>query len=324
MIRRFVPVLAAVTVATAFAAQAGSPLSAWAQKVNGLKSLQADVVVSQPNAPSQTYKIAFAKPSSFKVDDAKETIVADGKTITVFDKGENYFYTRPQTDAELKALVKPDQYALFRAFFDAKAFDGVKSRAGASKSLGGETVTPIEFAPEAGSPKTITVYVGPDGLARKGESALPTQQGKISSVLTAKNVVIDGEMTEEAFAFKAPDGAQEIQYADLQAAKWFTDLDEAKVIAAKSGRKIFIDFAAEWCGPCKMLEREVFTTEEFKALSKKYVFLRIDTDLQPTVAASYKIEAMPTQIVAKADGSEIGRTVGYGGAAAFFEFINRF
>ncbi|RYG42463.1 hypothetical protein EON79_18850, partial [bacterium] len=172
MIRRLVPVLAVVTVATAFAAKAGSPLADWASKVNGLKSLQADMVVTTPGQPSDKYTIVMSKPSSFKVDSDAETIVADGTTISVLDKGQNHFYTRPQTDAELKGLVRPDQYALFRAFFDGKAFEGKASRVGEAKALGGETVTPIQVADAPGAPKTFTFYVSPDGLARKAERTL--------------------------------------------------------------------------------------------------------------------------------------------------------
>lgn len=324
MIRRVATVLAVVTVSAAFAARAGSPLADWASKVNGLKTLQADVVVTTPGQSAAKYSIVMAKPSSFRVDDSSESVVADGTTITVYDKEKNHFYTRPQTDAELKGLVRPDQYALFSAFFDGKAFEGKTSRVGEAKTLGGEKVTPIQVADAPGAPKTFTFYVSPDGLARKAELNLVTPKGKSSSVLTAKNLVLDAEIGADAFAFKAPAGAEEIQYADLMDAKWLTDLSEAKKVAGASGRRIFIDFAASWCGPCHMLEDEVFTTAEFKALSKKFVFLRIDVDEQKSVAAAYKIEAMPTQIVAAADGAEIGRTVGYGGVKPFFDFINQY
>ncbi|RYG69145.1 DUF2092 domain-containing protein, partial [bacterium] len=224
MIRRMTPVLAVAMVAAAFAAKAGSALADWSQKVNGLKSLQADISVATTGQPARKYSVAMAKPSSLRIDNDTETLTADGTTITVYDKAKNYFYTRPQTEAELKGLTSPDQYSLFRAFFDGKAFEGKTSRVGEAKALGGETVTPIQVADRPGAPKTFTFYVSKDGLARKAELLTVTSKGKSSSVLTAKNLVVDADLPTDAFAFKAPAGAEEVQYADLMANKWFTDL----------------------------------------------------------------------------------------------------
>ena len=315
------PLLAASLV---FAMPGTSPFAAWAEKVAGLKTVKADISVQEIGQGTSKFKISMKKPSSLRVESDTELVVADGKTISVLDKQKNIFYTRPQSDAEVQAVLTPDQYALFRTFFDAKAYDGLAAKAGESRTLGGETVRPIDVAFDAKGKKMMTIYVGADGLARKAERRLDTANGKKSAILSASGVLVNTELPADEFAFKAPESATEVQYADLISTRWFTDLQEAEKVAAASGKKIFVDFFATWCGPCKILEREVFTTDEFKALGKKFVFLRIDVDAQPGVAQAYNIEAMPTQAVLKADGTEEGRTVGYGGPAAFFDFINRY
>lgn len=315
------PVLAASFV---FAAQATSPLTPWTEKVAGLKSLKADISVQEVGQSTTSFKLSMQKPASLRVESAQELVVADGTTVSVYDKAGNYFYTKPQTDGELKSALTPDQYTLFRAFFDKGAFNGVMARAGQSRTVGGETVKPIDIAFDKGGKKTMTIYVGADGISRKAERNLNTQDGKKTAVLTAKNVQIDGTLPADEFQFKAPESAEQVKYEDLIANKWFTDLDEAVKVAKAGHKKIFVDFFATWCGPCKMLEAEVFSTPEFKALSKEFVFLRVDVDAQPSVAASFNIEAMPTQAVLKSDGVEMGRTVGYGGKEMFFDFINQY
>ena len=63
-----------------------------------------------------------------------------------------------------------------------------------------------------------------------------------------------------------------------------------------------VDFYATWCGPCKML------TPILEEMEKKYgdriEFVRIDIDEQPDLANAYGIEAVPTLMFMKTDGSQ--------------------
>ncbi|KAJ5067860.1 tpr repeat containing protein [Anaeramoeba ignava] len=54
---------------------------------------------------------------------------------------------------------------------------------------------------------------------------------------------------------------------------------------------IVIKWTADWCGPCKMIE------PYYQKLSQQYpnvIFLHVDVDEQNFLAATYKIQAMPT------------------------------
>ncbi|MBN9504367.1 MAG: hypothetical protein BGO01_12015 [Armatimonadetes bacterium 55-13] len=108
----------------------------------------------------------------------------------------------------------------------------------------------------------------------------------------------------------------------MSSARWFTDLEEAKALAAKTGKKVFVDFMASWCGPCKMLDRDVFQKEDWKKMSKYLVFCKIDVDEQKSVASAYNITAMPTQMVLAADGSVLATKVGYANPSDFYAFVN--
>ncbi|KIK98945.1 hypothetical protein PAXRUDRAFT_613716 [Paxillus rubicundulus Ve08.2h10] len=60
-----------------------------------------------------------------------------------------------------------------------------------------------------------------------------------------------------------------------------------------SGKTIFIDFHATWCGPCKFIS-PVFEKLAEKHEGDKVEFYKVDIDDQPEVAEAASITAMPT------------------------------
>ncbi|MFH1174557.1 MAG: thioredoxin [archaeon] len=71
-------------------------------------------------------------------------------------------------------------------------------------------------------------------------------------------------------------------------------------------KTVIVDFWAEWCGPCKMME------PMFKELSKDYdciVFAKMNVDEHPDFVAELGIQSIPTLIVFK-NGKETDRIVG--------------
>ncbi len=59
---------------------------------------------------------------------------------------------------------------------------------------------------------------------------------------------------------------------------WVTDLEEAKSIASKENKKIILVFqGSDWCAPCMKLEREIWSTDDFKKhATQNYVMLLAD------------------------------------------------
>ncbi|KAG8080981.1 hypothetical protein GUJ93_ZPchr0007g3080 [Zizania palustris] len=67
-----------------------------------------------------------------------------------------------------------------------------------------------------------------------------------------------------------------------------------------------IDFSASWCQPCKMIE------PAFKEMAARFtdaVFLKIDVDELAEVARTWRVQAMPTFVLARG-GEEVSRVVG--------------
>jgi len=59
---------------------------------------------------------------------------------------------------------------------------------------------------------------------------------------------------------------------------WMKDIDEAKQIAASENKTIVLVFqGSDWCAPCIKLDREIWSSEEFKAYAEEhYVMLQAD------------------------------------------------
>ncbi len=68
---------------------------------------------------------------------------------------------------------------------------------------------------------------------------------------------------------------------------------------------VLVDFYADWCGPCKMLEPVV---EELAAETDATV-AKVDVDAHQQLAATYSVQGVPT-LVLFADGEPVERLVG--------------
>jgi thiol-disulfide isomerase/thioredoxin len=94
----------------------------------------------------------------------------------------------------------------------------------------------------------------------------------------------------------------------------FTNLtfEAASREAAETGKIVLVDFYTTWCGPCKMLDKNTWTDAEvIQLLEQKTVALRIDAEKEAALSKRYKIEAYPSVLLIKPDGTEIDRLVGY-------------
>ena len=126
----------------------------------------------------------------------------------------------------------------------------------------------------------------------------------------------------------------------LAGPKWYTDLDEAKAVAAKENKPLLVDFTgSDWCGYCIKLHAEVFDKPEFEAFAKNYVLVELDFPSKKPQPAEEKaknkatqtkfgVSGFPTVLLIDAkSGEAYGRQSGYGpgtGPKAYIEKLSAF
>jgi thioredoxin-like negative regulator of GroEL len=82
-----------------------------------------------------------------------------------------------------------------------------------------------------------------------------------------------------------------------------------------------IDFWADWCGPCKVMEKEVYSTGDFLEATKRFLPVKIDFDKKTALARKYNVEALPTIVFADSYGHELFRYHGYVGAKPLLALV---
>jgi len=87
-----------------------------------------------------------------------------------------------------------------------------------------------------------------------------------------------------------------------------------------SAKPVFLDFWADWCGPCKML------SPTFEKLAQQYgdqiTFAKVNVDELPDVANQFSVRSIPTLILLQ-DGNVIERLVGLRSEKELVQVLSR-
>jgi thiol:disulfide interchange protein len=97
----------------------------------------------------------------------------------------------------------------------------------------------------------------------------------------------------------------------------FSLLDDALAKATAENKPIVLDLNAEWCAPCRKLERLTFPDPKVKALLEQTVFLRIDTDKYPDIAQQLAVEGLPDIRFVLPDGKMVRQLRSFQDAESF-------
>lgn len=112
---------------------------------------------------------------------------------------------------------------------------------------------------------------------------------------------------------KKPDASN----APTMLPRGFVLLDNAMAQAKAENKLIVLDFFAEWCAPCKRMEKTTFVDARVVKLLARAVVVRIDTDQQAEVAERMGVVGLPDIRLVKPDGSVIRQLRGYVDAETF-------
>jgi thioredoxin 1 len=86
----------------------------------------------------------------------------------------------------------------------------------------------------------------------------------------------------------------------------------------KSDVPVFVDFWAEWCGPCRMVGPAV--EQIGKLMEGKIKVAKVNVDENQEIAMKYGIQSIPSLLLFKG-GNEVGRTIGAMPKESYLKFI---
>ncbi|WP_374755880.1 thioredoxin family protein [Larkinella soli] len=102
-------------------------------------------------------------------------------------------------------------------------------------------------------------------------------------------------------------GEPGIQFTE---SSWRAVLKKAKA----ENKVIFLDAYASWCGPCKLLQKNVFTQKEVgDYFNKEFINVKIDMEKGegPALSRQYPLEAYPTLFFIDGNGKVLKKVIGY-------------
>jgi len=99
------------------------------------------------------------------------------------------------------------------------------------------------------------------------------------------------------------------------AVDWAQDYKSALDRAGKEKKLVMVDLYADWCGPCKMLDRLTFSNADVQAaLSKGFVAVRVNIEGSKEnrdLAIQLNTEAIPHIIFFDSNGKKLSEMVGF-------------
>jgi protein disulfide-isomerase len=120
--------------------------------------------------------------------------------------------------------------------------------------------------------------------------------------------------------------------------EWLTDYKQAQQEAKAQNKPLLIEFTgSDWCPPCILMKKEVFTSPEFQSYAaKNFILLEVDfprgkeqarelAAQNMELAQKFGVEGFPCIVLLGSDGSKLAERVGYnsGSPVVFIAWLEK-
>ncbi len=141
--------------------------------------------------------------------------------------------------------------------------------------------------------------------------------GENSNSLFSKLFIVNILFCFSCISLQSQDGVQFITGTPWQ---------DILKLAREEKKLVFVDVYTEWCGPCKVMDREVFVVPAVGTLyNANFINVKIDAEKGEgvSIAKKYSVGSYPDYLFVNADGVLVGRHGGSMPAERFIELGNQ-
>ncbi|MDX2064364.1 MAG: thioredoxin family protein [Fimbriimonadaceae bacterium] len=318
---RATTVFGAVIALSAVPAVAGvqtiNPVADFQKAVASANSLNVSFTVQSIGGTAQEYKLVAQKPNKFRVETPTEITVGDGNNVVTYRKSDGEYMRNVQTRDDAPRQLVNDPLRHWLSFFAPNLTPPI------SRSLGLRERNGVEYqAFGVAHPRgTATYYLAKtDRLLRQASLEEP---GQPLEVMIVRDIALNGTIPADAFQFKAPANAKLVSRDIYNALKWMSDIEEAKRLSKRTGKKILLSVVQKRDEESDRIDREVFNTDRFKNYGKKLIFVRFDLRENARWTEAYGVEKVPTTLLLDKEGVELAGEEKYEDATKFYEWLDK-
>lgn len=110
-------------------------------------------------------------------------------------------------------------------------------------------------------------------------------------------------------------------HANAKSINWY-GYDEGMAIAKSEGKKIYLNFHADWCKYCVKMEKTTFKSGKvIDYLKENYIAIHVNADKEQNLKIKYRVSGLPSNWFIQKNGTPITQLPGYVGPDQLYNIL---